>query len=167
MDAKLWVCGTNDRSRIESLAFRIWKPAFRDILPPDRLDYLFEWMYAPEKLEQQLADNDTRFYLLLHNGQDIGYAQLLFLDDHTKLEKLYVDQAFRKRKLGLWFLNALVGEVRARGFNVIRLQVNRANITAIDFYRKFGFTTIASKDFDVGEGHVMDDFVMEWRANQN
>lgn len=162
----MYVCGPKDQWRIIMLASKIWKPAFRDILPPDRLDYLFGWMYATEKLEEQLADDSTCFYLLLYKGKDIGYAQLVFRDGYAKLEKLYVDQVFQKKKLGLWFLNALKSKVTLRGIGVIQLQVNRANSRAIDFYRKFGFTTIASKDFDVGEGHVMDDFVMEWRANQ-
>jgi len=42
----------------------------------------------------------------------------------------------------------------------IRLQVNRKNYKAINFYFKNGFTIESVGDFDIGGGYYMNDFVM-------
>ena len=41
------------------------------------------------------------------------------------------------------------------------LQVNRGNERAIRAYEKYGFRIIESRVFDIGDGFVMDDHVME------
>jgi ribosomal protein S18 acetylase RimI-like enzyme len=43
----------------------------------------------------------------------------------------------------------------------MRLQVNRGNAQAIRAYRKYGFVVVESRVFDIGDGFVMDDHVME------
>jgi predicted lactoylglutathione lyase len=45
--------------------------------------------------------------------------------------------------------------------NTISLQVNRFN-KAKDFYTKIGFTIKEEKDFDIGNGYFMNDYVMEY-----
>ena len=45
----------------------------------------------------------------------------------------------------------------------IRLQVNRMNYKAINFYFKHGFVIEKVADFDIGDGYFMNDFVMIWR----
>jgi ribosomal protein S18 acetylase RimI-like enzyme len=44
----------------------------------------------------------------------------------------------------------------------IRLTVNRENYKAINFYFKLGFKIEKVADFDIGQGYVMNDFVMLW-----
>ena len=41
------------------------------------------------------------------------------------------------------------------------LQVNRGNTQAIAAYRRYGFRIVESRVFDIGDGFVMDDHVME------
>lgn len=158
-------CSIEDIDRILALANRIWKPAFRDMLPPDRLDYLFAHMYNREKIVQQLKSENHRFYILCLGTVDIGYAQLIFCEEYVKLEKLYVDQKEQGKKLGYFCLTELCELAKASGAGKLRLQVNRGNEKAIAFYLKFGFYILESKDFEVGNGHVMDDYVMEMRID--
>jgi diamine N-acetyltransferase len=42
----------------------------------------------------------------------------------------------------------------------LQLQVNRRN-KAKSFYEKLGFIIIKEFDFDIGNGYVMDDYLME------
>jgi RimJ/RimL family protein N-acetyltransferase len=44
----------------------------------------------------------------------------------------------------------------------IRLQVNRQNYQAINFYFKIGFVIDKVADFDIGDGYFMNDFIMKW-----
>jgi ribosomal protein S18 acetylase RimI-like enzyme len=51
------------------------------------------------------------------------------------------------------------------GINAMRLQVNRKNVKAINFYFKNGFVIEDAKDFDIGSGYFMKDFVMIKKFN--
>jgi hypothetical protein len=42
----------------------------------------------------------------------------------------------------------------------MRLQVNRKNYKSINFYFKMGFVIEEVADFDIGDGYLMEDFVM-------
>jgi len=42
----------------------------------------------------------------------------------------------------------------------LRLQVNRQNYKAVNFYFKMGFIIESVGDFDIGGGYFMNDFVM-------
>jgi ribosomal protein S18 acetylase RimI-like enzyme len=42
--------------------------------------------------------------------------------------------------------------------------VNRDN-PAIQFYQKFGFEIIDKEDIDIGNGFLMEDYVMKWSFN--
>lgn len=150
-----------DVQRILSLAERIWKPTFRPILPPDRLDYLYAHMYDRQKLDRQLRDHTQAYYIMNKDERDIGYAQLVYDADNVKLEKLYLLPEVQGQGCGVYLLTVLVKMASEANMERIRLQVNRGNARAIRFYETFGFRIIASKDFDVGGGHVMDDYIME------
>ena len=48
----------------------------------------------------------------------------------------------------------------------VRLTVNRQNFKSVNFYFKNGFTIERVADFDIGNGYVMNDFVMMWKKPQ-
>ena len=37
---------------VKDLAYKIWPIAYQDILLKDQMDYMLNWMYSIEKLEQ-------------------------------------------------------------------------------------------------------------------
>ena len=50
--------------------------------------------------------------------------------------------------------------VAAAGASSLELRVNRGNVAAIGFYRKNGFTVHAEDRREIGNGFVMDDYLM-------
>jgi len=159
-------CQPGDENRIRKLSDIIWKPTFQPILPPERVDYLYEWMYNPEKLRNLLTSEDSAFYIINGDDRDVGYGQLVFHERWVKLEKLYIHPGAQGKGCGLYLLRYLIAQLVDKECYLVRLQVNRGNEKAIRFYQKFGFKIIASEDFDVGGGHVMDDYVMEMEVGK-
>jgi ribosomal protein S18 acetylase RimI-like enzyme len=49
-----------------------------------------------------------------------------------------------------------------RGIETIELNVNKYN-SAVSFYEKMGFERIREMVLDIGQGYVMDDYVMQLR----
>jgi diamine N-acetyltransferase len=157
---KIDTCNANDLPRILALANLVWKPTFSPILSEDRLNYLFEFMYSRDRLCQQLGSPNHSFFILQDDNSDVGYAQLVFEQESVKLEKLYLHQNAQGKGYGLYLLNQLIDHAMNLGSVEMQLQVNRANTKAVEFYKKFGFEIIEERDFEVGGGHVMDDYVM-------
>jgi ribosomal protein S18 acetylase RimI-like enzyme len=54
---------------------------------------------------------------------------------------------------------------RQRNLTSIWLTVNRYNENTIAVYKKKGFETIRTQVADIGEGYVMDDYVMELKIS--
>ena len=51
-------------------------------------------------------------------------------------------------------------------YNKIRLTVNKYNQYTIDAYNKWGFKTVDSVVTDIGNGFVMDDYIMEYEIGK-
>ena len=54
----------------------------------------------------------------------------------------------------------IISDIIKQGATALQLQVNRNN-NAKSFYEKLGFAVIEEADFDIGNGYIMNDFVME------
>lgn len=118
-------------------------------------------MYDKKILAEQVINPAHLFYFLKLNETEAGYAQLVIDEDFAKIEKLYVLPNVQGKGGGLYLLSKIRQEAVDRQKYILRLQVNRGNEKAISFYLKYGFEIVNSEDFDVGGGHVMDDYVME------
>ena len=91
----------------------------------------------------------------------VGFASFGHVQDATyKLHKLYVTPEVQKSGAGKALLQQTIAKVIKLGGKKLQLQVNRKN-KAVGFYEKMGFEIIETKDFNIGEGYIMNDFVME------
>lgn len=103
-------------------------------------------------------DNGEQFYLAFDDEQPIAYASIQHNSDDYYLHKFYVDVARHRSGVGKIFFNYLLQQLSP--LSTLRLQVNRQNIKAINFYFKVGFIIESVGDFDIGGGYFMNDFVM-------
>ena len=60
-------------------------------------------------------------------------------------------------------LRHVESQARDQGMASLMLTVNKHNAGSIAVYRKAGFTVREEARFDIGNGFVMDDYVMEKR----
>jgi ribosomal protein S18 acetylase RimI-like enzyme len=145
---------------IRQLCLQVWPQTYAPILPRAQIDYMLEWMYSPASLQQQMQDGVN--YLLCHDDESpTGFASFA---DHGngkfKLEKIYVLPPWQGKGAGKHLINHIVELVTAQGANSLQLQVNKQN-PAKGFYEKLGFAVKEAAVFDIGNGFVMDDYIME------
>jgi ribosomal protein S18 acetylase RimI-like enzyme len=81
-------------------------------------------------------------------------------NDRVFLSKLYVASKFRGRGLGKEMLQHLIAAARTDGLKTIWLTVNKHN-PSVDIYHNLGFVITEEIITDIGNGFVMDDYVME------
>ena len=80
--------------------------------------------------------------------------------EEMQLHKLYVHPRFQRIGYGSALIQYLQEEATGNGYKYIMLTVNRNNRKAISAYQKNGFVIIESRLTDIGNGFVMDDYVM-------
>ncbi len=153
------VGGEADLAQIAHLAHKIWNIHYPPIVGQAQVDYMLYKFYALPALQQQVAEGQ-QFYLIENEGQNIGFIALTLKENnHLFINKFYIDNTQQGKGLG----KQVFEEIKKLFPQIIyfTLTVNRQNFTAINFYFKIGFTIKEVSDFDIGNGYVMNDFVME------
>jgi len=145
-------------SLIQQMARRIWDVHYTPIIGQTQVDYMLGRFYSTEHISQQLAEGQ-RFYFVMLNGIEVGYTAISEVSPGNYfIHKLYLEidqQRMGKGSAVFEQLLGLMGDLEA-----VRLQVNRQNLKAINFYFKMGFVIEQVADFDIGDGYFMNDFVM-------
>jgi diamine N-acetyltransferase len=146
---------------VQELAHQIWPVTYGHILSKDQFDYMMEMMYSLSSLEQQMV---TKPFLLVEDeGEFISFVSYEINWEHTtktKIHKLYVLPQIQGKGIGKLLINH-VRELALKAHNsALILTVNRFN-KAKDFYLKQGFHIVEEKQFQIGNGYIMDDYVME------
>ena len=146
---------------VRHLAERIWNDHYVEIIGQDQVDYMLGRMYDLESLRHQMAGGDV-FYLLYSDALPLGFSSIRKENDGSWfMNKLYVETTEHRNGMGAYFFKELIA---INDIQTIRLQVNRQNYKAINFYFKMGFVIERVADFDIGDGYFMNDFVMVWQS---
>jgi ribosomal-protein-alanine N-acetyltransferase len=116
-----------------------------DIEPVTELERaLFEDAWSTEMFWNELAQGDTRTYLVLaEDGEIVGYAGLAALPDEAYVQTIGVAPAHQRKGYGATLLRALLDDAGRRGAPRVGLEVRVDNAAAIAMYERFGFTPIA------------------------
>jgi ribosomal protein S18 acetylase RimI-like enzyme len=153
----------DDIPAVSELATRIWCEHYPDIISREQIEYMLPLACSAESItEKYVAEKNQRFFLLEDEGVLTGYATIEpRAPREWFLDKLYVDVARHRKGLGSALLAHIERIVKPKA---LTLRVNRKNIKAINFYMRHGFFITALDVLDIGNGFVMDDFLMRWEA---
>lgn len=143
---------------ISELAHTIWNAHYVPIIGQEQVDYMLDQMYNKENLTLQLEINKHQFYLIHSHSQCVGFISVSTINQKDYfLHKFYIHKHESKKGIGTKCLDKLSELIKPQS---ITLTVNRQNYKSINFYFKNGFTIDRVEDFDIGNGYVMNDFVM-------
>jgi len=151
---------------INSLAHLIWPDTFREILSSEQIKYMLNWMYAPQKLAEQL-ESGHHFFVIEENNEALGFIGIepaCPTSDALRIHKIYILPNQQGKGLGKQLIDHAMEFARHRNLSRLHLNVNRFN-KAVDFYRHIGFSIIGEEDIDIGSGFLMEDYIMEFRIN--
>lgn len=150
-----------DIPSIQKIAFDTWPSAYDDILEQAQIDYMLDLMYSKEVLEQQMNENQT-FLIIQEEKLDLAFVSFETNYDNlpqTKIHKIYISLIAQGKGLG----KILIEETERQAINKrnerMLLNVNREN-KARFFYEKLGFKIAYTEDIEIGNGYLMNDFVM-------
>ena len=146
---------------ITRLSAEIWPIVYKSIISEEQISYMLKRMYSHEVLEQNLSEGH-HFLIATIDNQDVGYAGFqphYPRLDFAKLHKLYVLPALHKTGVGSALFEQTIKKCKMAHCNHLVLQVNKTN-PAFHFYQKKGMYIEEEAIIDIGNGFVMDDYIM-------
>lgn len=157
----------SDIPAIRTMADVAFRHTYRDILTPQQMEYMMEWMYSEASLHEQMERLGHRFYILSVDADDVGYVSFNIEEDDNShlvfhLQKIYLLPDHQGKGFGAQLLqhaemrmSELAGTKSAR----YELNVNRSN-SAVSFYEHMGLHKDREGDFPIGGGFYMNDYIM-------
>jgi GNAT superfamily N-acetyltransferase len=156
-----------DFDEARALAHRIWHEHYSGIVTPEQIDYMLAKRFTKENLMGYLNSPEKRWYLVREAGDLVGYFSFAEVEPNVvKLEQIYVLSERRKLGIGTRIIEWVAAEARRRGANRLELTVNKRNASSIRFYERRGFEKMEAAVFEIGNGYVMDDFVLERKLHE-
>jgi GNAT superfamily N-acetyltransferase len=153
--------GADEIGIVRALARDIWRRHYPGIIPVEQIEYMLERGYCDEALRRFVGADDAGRALARRDGAAVAcVAWYRSGRDTTKLDKLYVLPEHHGGGIGRTLIEHVAAWARAAGTRVVKLNVNRGNVRAIAAYQRCGFAIRESGDFPIGNGFVMEDYVM-------
>ena len=155
---------TGDIPVIQQIANHTWPHTFKDILSEKQIAYMLDMMYSTEALTEQMEQKGHRFFLASEGESylgflscETGYMQI----PTTKIHKIYILPETQGKGVGKKLIERCRQVASEKKDTVLSLNVNKYN-PAIGFYEKIGFKKTGEEVIPIGNGYIMDDFVMDW-----
>ncbi len=147
---------------IRKIAYETWPVAYGEILSAEQIQHMLSNFYSTDVLTSEI---EKGLEILLYKAHEeyVGYAGFQInhqLPKTAHLHKLYVLPRMQGKFIGHQLLNDVMMRCKNAGCETLSLNVNRFN-KAKTFYEKFGFKIIETVDIEIGNGYLMEDFMMQ------
>lgn len=167
-----------DIKELAALAKEIWYEYWPAIIGQAQTEYMVEKFQSEKAITNDMANNSYEYWLLRATEdetpkelteRDTPQTRIVgFTGGHEEPEtnRYFISKIYlRKTERGKHFASAVIrfyeNLCRDRGFHAMYLTVNKRNEMGIRAYTAKDFKTIESVETDVGEGFIMDDYIME------
>ncbi len=148
---------------IRTIAQETWPIAYGAILSSSQLEYMFTMMYSTTSLLEQAAKKNSQFILAKEGNDYLGFASYeidIHQTNKTKIHKIYILPETQGKGIGKKLIDYIAAQAKNQKDIALILNVNKYN-KALHFYLKLGFSNVKEEVIDIGNGYIMDDYVME------
>ena len=120
-------------------------------------------LFLSKEAIEKLLKEKAIFRLLMEEDEPLAFCEYQIQDKRLFLSKLYVHKNHRHSGLGKMLFLDSVRYAKENKINKIFLTVNKDNTPSFEIYRHLGFKVIDAVVNDIGQGYVMDDYIMEYQ----
>ncbi|WP_163401167.1 GNAT family N-acetyltransferase [Flavobacterium fluviatile] len=160
---KITEASIEDITKIQKIAHTTWPITYGQILTKDQLDYMLDLIYSDEALTGQMEKKEQLFYLISEDETILGFIGI----EHnyqsqaiTKIHKIYLLPETQGKGIGKKVIEEIQKLALENHSTSLSLNVNRFN-TALGFYKNIGFEIKEDVNIEIGNGYLMEDYVME------
>jgi len=154
----------DDLTTLQKIGRETFYETFVDTNTEEDMRKYLEESFALEKLTEEIAQPNTRFFMATQNNEAIGYLKVNSSDAQTELkeadsleiERIYVLKAFQGKKIGQILYSKAMEIAIDEGLKSIWLGVWEENYRALRFYEKNGFEVFDKHIFRLGNDEQTD-----------
>ena len=148
---------------IKEIAEKSWRKHYPGIISSEQIEYMLEQMYSENELKKHFENPNYHYYLLGDEEKTLG---IMGFENHyqektTKLHRIYLLEEAKGKGVGKFAINFLKNKAKESGDLRIILAVYKQN-SSYHFYTSQGFKIYEEGVFEIGNGYVMDDYLMEF-----
>ena len=147
---------------LSAVADEIWHDHFVPIIGEAQVDYMLEKFLSPDALVKQI-NSGYQYYLFSYEYTFAGFAGVHKENASLFLSKLYVHKDFRGKGIASYMFKQFIEMCKKNCLDKIWLTCNRRNTNTLEIYKHWGFETVREEATDIGNGFVMDDYIMEYK----
>lgn len=151
-----------DIKDIADLGAIIWAEHYTPIIGSGQVDYMVEKFQSPGAIMLAIENDNYTYYGIYTDDNELaGYCGIRPEKDNIIfLSKLYIAKEHRGQGLSHLFLERIISDNPE--CKSIYLTVNKNNTSSIAVYKRLGFEISRELKSDIGQGFVMDDYIMEY-----
>ena len=150
---------------VATLANEIWHQHFIPIIGEAQVDYMVEKFQSYPAISKQIKEDGYEYFRIFINDTFAGYTGVHAEDNELFLSKLYIKKDYRGNKLATYALNYLINICKERNLKNIWLTCNKHNDDTLAVYDHLGFKITDEQVADIGNGFVMDDYILTYEVN--
>lgn len=163
-------CTIDHLEELREISYITYKDTFEAVNTQETMTSYLEEAFNLAKLEKEVLNPLSIFYLLIDDGTLVGYmkislpsAQTDFNDpDAMELERIYVKKTYKGRGYGQLMVEKAILMTKAQGLKSLWLGVWEDNTSAKKFYGKFGFVKVGEHGFRMGDEVQTDYIYRKW-----
>ena len=151
----------SDFESIIEIANTTWPQTYGEILSAEQLAFMLDLFYTEKALDKNRREGQI-FLIVMCSNKAVAFAsyQNNFDENTTHIHKIYVLPEMHKRGIGAMLMTEIEKRSKAFGDQFLSLNVNRYN-NAKDFYTRLDFEVVREIDIEIGNGYLMEDFIMK------
>ena len=96
-------------------------------------------------LKSELNNNNSLYFVAKEEKEIVGFVGALINVDFTEITNIVVKKDFRKLGIGKMLLEKIIEETKKINKEMICLEVNENNISAINLYKKYRFEEVGRR----------------------
>ena len=150
-----------ETAKMAILAQEIWREYSPCFISYEQIEYMLEKFQSETAMQAQLTEG-YEYYFIKHDAEIAGYFAIQPKGDYLFLSKIYIKKEFRNKKLGRLAFEFIKKRSKELNLRRIELTVNKYNINSIKAYNNWGLILKEEAQFDIGEGYIMDDYILEY-----
>ena len=147
---------------LANLASLIWHEYWPGRISCEQIDYMVDKFQSEEAITKQIENENYTYFYLVVDGNIAGYTGLSKKENYLFLSKIYIGKNYRHKGVGTAAFEFIKKFAKENNYKTIKLTVQKDHENSISAYIKWGFKTVDAIVANIGNGFVMDDYVMEY-----
>lgn len=146
---------------LAALANEIWHEYFTSIISEEQIDYMVARFQSYPALCRAIRQEGYVYFLAYEGERLIGYCGVKPEEERLFLSKLYLQKSYRGKHLSGKLLREACRLAEELKKKAVYLTCNKYNTHSLMIYRAKGFYEIDAVQTDIGNGFIMDDYIMQ------